>query len=194
MIMGGVGRMDLGFTYLDSALGNFRNMKRTADRAVEQLSFEELQWAPNGESNSIARIVKHMSGNMASRWTDFLTSDGENPTRNRDEEFEGEYTSREELIAAWTVGWERLFDAFSHLIPDDLLKTVYIRVEPHSVIQAIERQVYHLSYHVGQIVYLAKQIRGSDWQTLTIPRGKSREYLDNMVQRFKQGGTNERDS
>lgn len=176
--------MDLGRVYLDTALENFRNMKRTAERAIEQLSLHELHWAPNDESNSIARIVKHVAGNMMSRWTDFLTTDGEKPTRNRDKEFEGGYASREEMMTAWEAGWEKLFQAVGSLEPEDLLKIVTIRTQPHTVVQAIERQVYHLSYHTGQIVYLAKQIRGADWQTLTIPRGKSQEYLENMVNRF----------
>lgn len=155
--------MDLGRMYLDCALENFRNMKRTAERAIAQLSLEELHWAPGKESNSVALIVKHMAGNMASRWMDFLRTDGENPSRNRDEEFEGGYAFREEMMAALEAGWEKLFETIDSLDPDDLMKTVTIRAEPHSVVQAIERQVYHLSYHTGQIVYLAKQIRGSDW-------------------------------
>lgn len=161
--------MDLGRVYLDCALENFRKTKRTAERAMEQLNLEELHWTPDEESNSIARIVKHMAGNMMSRWTDFLTTDGEKATRNRDEEFEGGYGSREEMMAAWEAGWEKLFEAIGSLGWEDLLKTVTIRSEPHSVVKAIERQVYHLSYHTGQIVYLAKQIRGADWKTLTIP-------------------------
>ena len=181
--------MNAGQAYLDSTLDAFRGMKRTAEQAMEQLRWEELQWTPNGESNSMARIVKHMAGNMVSRWTDFLTSDGEKPDRNRDQEFEGAYTSREELLADWNAGWERLFAAIGSLTPGDLLKTVYIRTEPHTVIQAIQRQVVHLSHHVGQTVYLAKQIRNSDWQTLTIPRGKSKEYLEKMAERFGRDAT-----
>lgn len=180
--------MDLGRVYLDVAIGNFRNMKRTSERAMEQLSLEELHWAPHQESNSIARIVKHLAGNMLSRWTDFLTTDGEKTTRNRDEEFEGGYSSHEEMMAGWGAGWEKVFKAMDALEPGDLLKTVMIRSEPHSVVQAIERQVYHVSYHTGQIVYLAKQIRGENWQTLTIPRGKSKDYLASMQNRFGQQG------
>ncbi len=180
--------MGLGHVYLDAVLVNFQNMKKTAERAMEPLSLEELHWTPDEQSNSVACIVKHMAGNMMSRWTDFLTTDGEKPTRNRDEEFEGGYTSREEMMAAWKAGWEKLLGAVASLEVDDLVKTVTIRSEPHSVVQAIERQVYHLSYHTGQIVYLAKQIRGADWETLTIPRGKSKEYLTSLENRFgKQG-------
>ncbi|MHB1953531.1 DUF1572 family protein [Alicyclobacillus sp. ALC3] len=181
--------MDLGLVYLDCALENFRNTKRTAERAMEQLNLEELHWAPDEESNSIARIVKHMAGNMMSRWTDFLTTDGEKATRNRDEEFEGGYGSRVEMTAAWEAGWKKLFEAIGSLGPEDLLKTVTIRSEPHSVVKAIERQVYHLSYHTGQIVYLAKQIRGANWETLTIPRGESKEYLKNMENHFGEKGS-----
>ncbi len=183
-----MGSMDLGPVYLDAVLVNFQNMKKTAERAMEPLSLEKLHWTPDEQSNSIACIVKHMAGNMMSRWTDFLTTDGEKPTRNRDGEFEGGYTSREEMMAAWEAGWEKLFEAAAALEADDLVKTVTIRSEPHSVVQAIERQVYHLSYHTGQIVYLAKQIRGADWETLTIPRRKSKEYLMSLENRFgKQG-------
>lgn len=182
--------MDFGYIYLNTVLDNFRNMKRTAERAMEQLRFDELRLAPTEESNSISRIVKHMSGNTVSRWTDFLTSDGEKPTRDRDDEFEGDYSSLGELMDAWNTGWERLFETFDQLKSDDLLKVVYIRSEPHNVIQAIERQVFHLSYHIGQIVYVAKQIRNSEWKTLTIPRGKSKEYLAQMTNKFGKNETN----
>jgi len=182
--------MDLADIYLDSVLVNFRNMKRTAERAMEQLAFNELQFAPTLESNSIARIVMHMSCNMVSRWTDFLTSDGEKPTRDRDAEFEGDYSSLGELMDAWNIGWARLFETIGQLKSDDLLKVVYIRSEPHNVIQAIERQVYHLSYHIGQIVYVAKQIRNAEWKPLTIPRGKSKEYLFQMNNKFGQSDVN----
>ena len=181
--------MNLGRVYLNSVLDNFRNMKRTADGAMEQLSLEELHWAPGEESNSVALIVKHMAGNMVSRWTDFLTTDGEKPSRNRDEEFEGGYVSREEMMAVWEKGWETLFHTLGSLNQEALLKSVTIRTEPHSVVQAIERQAYHLSYHTGQIVYLAKQIKASDWKTLTIPRGKSKEYLASMQNRFQKEGS-----
>jgi len=167
--------LDLGPAYLDGVMGSFRNTKKTAEQAMAQLSLEELHWAPDEESNSIARIIKHMSGNMLSRWTDFLTTDGEKPTRNRDQEFEDDYQSIEQMTVAWEAGWKRLFQTIGSLEPDDLLKLITIRAEPHSVLQAILRQVYHLSYHTGQIVYLAKQIRGNEWKTLTIARGKSTE-------------------
>lgn len=178
--------MDFGYTYLNTVLNNFRNIKSTSERAMEQLSFEELHWMPNEESNSVAVIIKHMAGNMISRWTDFLTSDGEKPNRNRDGEFEGEFSSRDELLQTWETGWTRLFETIESLTPADLLKTVYIRTEPHTVIQAIERQVYHLSYHAGQIVYLGKLIRNSEWETITIPRGESKKFLEEMTERFEK--------
>ncbi|QQE77237.1 DUF1572 family protein [Alicyclobacillus sp. SO9] len=177
--------MPLGDVYLESVLNNFRNMKATAERAMKQLEFHELQFCPTEESNSIAHIVKHMAGNMASRWTDFLTSDGEKSTRDRDAEFEDSYISTDEMMEDWKAGWDRLFGTISKLKSEDLLKIVYIRMEPHSVVQAIERQIYHLSYHTGQIVYVAKQIRNSKWKTLTIPRGKSKEFLAEMDKKFK---------
>lgn len=176
--------MDFKYTYLNTVLNNFQNIKSTAEKAIKQLSFEELHWMPNEESNSVAVIVKHMAGNMVSRWTDFLTSDGEKSNRNRDGEFEGQFSSSEELLQSWETGWTRLIETIELLTPEDLSKTVYIRSEPHSVIQAIERQMYHLSYHSGQIVYLGKLIRNSDWESITIPRGKSKEFLEEMTERF----------
>jgi hypothetical protein len=148
----------------------FADIKRTAERAMAQVSDEELFWSPNDESNSIAVIIKHMGGNMLSRWTEIFETDGEKPDRNRDEEFESEGLNREALLALWDRGWTRLQDTLSGLTEEDLLRTIVIRSEPHSVVQAIERQMYHYGYHVGQIVYICKLLRSSDWQTLTIPR------------------------
>ncbi|AIE61744.1 DUF1572 domain-containing protein [Bacillus methanolicus] len=164
--------MSIGQEYLKVVRERFLEMKNTAEKAMEQLPEEELFYSLNEESNSIAIIVKHMSGNMVSRWTDFFTSDGEKPYRNRDDEFINDMNSREELIACWEKGWGTFLKTFYEITENDLLKTVTIRNEPHSVIQAIERQMYHYSYHVGQIVYIAKQIRSTDWKTLTIPRRK----------------------
>jgi len=130
----------------------------------------------DAESNSIAIIVKHMAGNMRSRWTDFLTSDGEKPDRNRDTEFEAPPTTRTELIEMWERGWNLLFGALEPLSDTDLTRTITIRTEPHSVMQAINRQVAHYSYHVGQIVYLARHFTGDKWQSLTIPKKKSAEF------------------
>lgn len=181
--------MELGRLYLDCVLEGFQGMKRTGERAMEQLNIQELNWAPNEECNSVALIVKHMAGNMRSRWANFLTTDGEKPGRNRDEEFEGGYGTREEMTAAWEAGWQTLFHAMASLRPEELQATVTIRAQPLSVVQAIERQVAHLSHHVGQIVYLAKQIKGVDWENLSIERGKSQDYLEGMTKRFQTKST-----
>lgn len=158
--------------YLKSVRARFAEAKLTAERTFAQLSDEQLFWAPNAESNSIAVIIKHMSGNMISRWTDFFETDGEKPTRDRDGEFISGHPTRDELLACWNNGWEVFLGALASITEADLLRTVYIRKQPHSVIEAIERQMYHYSYHIGQIVYLAKQMKDGDWQTLTIPRKK----------------------
>jgi hypothetical protein len=164
--------MSIGKEYLKVVRKQFLDMKMTAERAMEQLSDDELFYRLNEESNSIAIIVKHMSGNMVSRWTDFFHSDGEKPNRDRDAEFINDWSTREEVLACWEKGWNTFFNTLNEITENDLLKTVTIRNEPHSVIQAIERQMYHYSYHVGQIVYIAKQIKSTDWKTLTIPRKK----------------------
>jgi len=150
--------------------------KRLADRAMAQATDEALFTAIDGESNSIAIIVKHLAGNMRSRWTDFLTSDGEKPNRDRDSEFEAPPKTRDEVLELWESGWQITFDALAPLTDADLSRTVTIRGEAHSVMQTIHRQVAHYSYHVGQIVYLAKHFAGQDWNALTIPRRKSAEF------------------
>lgn len=146
--------------------------KVTAEKALEQLTESELFWAPNEESNSVAIIVKHMSGNMVSRWTDFLTTDGEKPYRNRDDEFVGDIQTKEKMMELWEFGWDTFFSALKSLEDEQLLKVITIRDEPHSVIEAIERQMYHYSYHIGQIIYVAKILKSADWKALTIPRKK----------------------
>lgn len=156
--------------YLEAVKSRFRYMKDLAERALAQVDDDALAWSPGGESNSITVIIKHLSGNMLSRWTDFLTSDGEKPGRDRDAEFVEERLPRQELMERWERGWQVLFAALDALGPDDLLRTVSIRGEPHTVIDAIERQMFHYSYHVGQIVYLAKARAGERWRSLTIPR------------------------
>lgn len=170
--------------YLKMALEGFKGMKNQAEKAMEQLSFEELRYRPNEGSNSIDIIVRHMSGNLRSRFKDFLTTDGEKPDRNRDGEFEGAFASREQLMETWNAGWEVLFSALSELHEQDLLKTVLIRREPHSVMEAIQRQIIHQSGHVGQIVYLAKLIKDDQWNSLSIPKGKSAEFNKKMNQKF----------
>lgn len=172
-------------TYLELAVENFQSIKLNAERSMDQLTNEELHYAPNEESNSIAVIVKHMSGNLKSRFSDFLSSDGEKPDRNRDGEFEGSYESKTQLLYAWNSSWDVLFNSLSLLKDDDLHKTVYIRSEPHQVMEAIQRQIVHQSSHSGQIVYIAKMIKDREWKTLSIPRGKSDKFNQEMNEQFK---------
>jgi hypothetical protein len=170
--------MTLTFTHscLEDSLALFRYYKSLADRAITQVTGEQLVAPLDDESNSIAIIVKHMSGNMVSRWTDFLSSDGEKPTRNRDLEFVDPPATREALLAAWESGWNALFSALEPLTEADLQRTVTIRGEAHTVMQAIHRQVAHYSYHCGQIVFLAKHLNHSAWKPLTVPRGASEDF------------------
>jgi Protein of unknown function (DUF1572). len=168
---------------LELAIADFRGTKKLGDGALKQLSEERIGWKPEPESNSVAVIVQHMAGNMLSRWTDFLTSDGEKPDRNRDAEFEEKEWTREALIELWERGWKALFDALESLSPDDLLRTATIRGEPHTVLKAIHRQITHLSYHTGQIVYLVKATRSASWNTLSIAKGQSRAFNEKMAGR-----------
>jgi hypothetical protein len=165
---------DIGQMYLEEAARALRGLKRQADSAIEQLSDEQFFAVLDGESNSVVVLVKHMAGNMRSRWTEFLTSDGEKPDRNRDQEFVIPVSaSRSEILQAWEQGWQLLFDTLSALKPEDLFRQITIRCEPHSVLQAINRSLAHLALHAGQIVFLAKHWKGSEWKTLSIPRGQS---------------------
>ncbi|GHI01165.1 DUF1572 family protein [Neobacillus kokaensis] len=164
--------MNVAGEYLKTVIQRFRESKKTAEKAMEQLVESELFCSPNEESNSIAIIIKHMSGNMISRWTDFFTTDGEKPSRNRDDEFVGDLQTKEQVMELWELGWETFLTALKDIREADLLKTITIRNEPHTVIEAIERQMYHYSYHVGQIVYLTKMLKSSNWNPLTIPRKK----------------------
>jgi hypothetical protein len=164
-------------SYVADSTALFQYYKGLGERAMQQLSNAELFRTLDSEGNSVAVIVKHIAGNMRSRWTDFLTTDGEKPDRNRDTEFEADASnSREELMRRWEAGWTILFDALTPLSDEQLATKVLIRSEPHSVMQAINRQIAHYAYHVGQIVFLAKHFRGSEWNTLTVPRGKSVEF------------------
>jgi hypothetical protein len=163
-------------SYLKDATELMRHYKRLAERAMEQTPDAALAASVDAESNSIAIIVKHLAGSMRSRWTDFLTSDGEKPGRNRDGEFESAAPTRAELLADWESGWKCVFDSLATLTEADLGRKVLIRGEAHSVLQAIQRMVTHTAYHVGQIVYLAKHFAGEKWTSLTIPRGKSTEF------------------
>jgi hypothetical protein len=171
--------MALRFTtsYLTDSLDLFRYYKNLAERAMAQVSDEQLFAVLDHEANSIAVIVKHMAGNMRSRWTDFLTSDGEKPDRFRDREFEIDAnTTRSDVMRYWEEGWSIVFATLESLKPEDVSKTVTIRQEPHTVLQALNRALAHYAQHIGQIVFLSKHLRSSEWQTLSIPRGKSEEY------------------
>ena len=163
-------------SYIEDSLSLFRYYKKLGEGAMEQLSDEQLFAMLDPEMNSIAIIVKHIAGNMRSRWTDFLTSDGEKPDRNRDTEFEQPPSTRVDLLKLWSDGWERVFSALEPLSDSDLERSVPIRGEPHSVMQAINRQIAHYSYHVGQIVFLAKHLNASGWKSLSVPRNKSGEF------------------
>ena len=161
---------------LKDSLDLFRYYKKLGEKAMEQTPDEGLFTSLDPESNSIAIIVKHLAGNMRSRWTDFLASDGEKADRNRDTEFENPPATREEVMALWEKGWALVFAALEPLTDADLARSVPIRGEPHSVTQAIHRQMAHYAYHVGQIVYVARHYTGEQWQSLSVPRGKSEQF------------------
>ena len=161
---------------IESATETFRSQKDIAERAIVQVNNEDIHKPLDPETNSIAVIMKHMAGNMRSRWTDFLTSDGEKPWRHRDDEFVDDIRSRQELQNFWEEGWACVFDAVSQLSDQDLENIVQIRGEPHSVIRAIDRAIDHYGYHVGQIVQIARIRAQHDWTTLSIPRGESEAY------------------
>jgi hypothetical protein len=163
-------------SYLKDAIDLFRYYKRLGHNAIAQCPDDKLGAEIDPESNSVAIIVKHMAGNMRSRWSNFLTTDGEKPDRQRDTEFEEAPATRAEIMAMWEAGWNHLFEALAPLTDADLSRVITIRTEPHSVTQAINRQVAHYSYHVGQIVYVARHFAGSNWRTLTIPRKNSGEF------------------
>ena len=167
--------MPLQFTtsYLEDSLTLFRQYKTLSERAMAQVTDEQLVTVLDAEMNSIAQVVKHMAGNMRSRWTDFLTTDGEKPDRNRDSEFVDAPTTRQAVLALWEQGWQYLFSALKPLSEQDLGRTVTIRGEAHSVMQAINRQMAHYSCHCGQIVLLAKHFKHTEWQSLSVPRGHS---------------------
>jgi Protein of unknown function (DUF1572) len=175
--------MSLGNEYIKVILKRFTSVKRLGDKTLEQLSEEDIFWAHNSESNSAAIIVKHMSGNMVSRWTDFLTSDGEKDFRDREGEFLNDLSSKAEVTMVWEKGWQTLMHALDGIMEQDLLKTVTIRGERHSVLDAIERQLSHYSYHVGQLVYIGKLVKNDTWESLSIPKGKSEEFLREMLKK-----------
>jgi len=176
--------------YLADAIKTFRDYKTLAERAFAQISDEDFFKTIDEESNSIAVNIKHMAGNMLSRWTDFLTTDGEKPERDRDIEFvmlPG--TTRDDMIAYWEKGWQCAFDAVEPLGPDDLIRIVTIRGQDHTVIQAINRQLAHYAYHTGQIVFLAKHFKSSDWQSLSVPRNRSAEFNAHLEEKAKESST-----
>lgn len=172
--------------FLENSIGVFKNYKNLAEKSFSQLNTDaDFHYQPDAESNSIAVIIKHMSGNMVSRWTDFLTTDGEKPYRNRDTEFFDGTETREELLQLWNKGWTVFLDTLNSLTENDVMKTITIRGEGLTVTQALNRQTAHYAYHVGQIVFLAKHIKNSEWKSLSIPKNKSAEnmkgsYLDNI--------------
>ena len=168
--------METNNNYLESVKKQFLYYKTLGEKAMEQLDPEQLFISTNDDTNSIAVIVKHISGNMLSRWTDFLTSDGEKEWRNRDDEFENTIETKEELLQLWNKGWDCLFNAINPLTDEQLTNIIYIRNEGHTVIEAINRQLAHYPYHIGQIVFYAKQLKNSSWNSLSIPKNKSGNY------------------
>ena len=172
--------------YFEDSIAALKAYKKLADKALAQLKDEEFFITLDEESNSVAVIMKHMAGNMFSRWTDFLTSDGEKPDRNRDMEFVIEAnTTKDEVTNYWERGWARVFEALEPLKLEDFEKTVLIRGEKHTIVQAINRQLMHYSYHVGQIVFLAKHFRSTAWSSLSVPRNKSAEFNLKMKSQTK---------
>lgn len=166
----------LGTEYLQTAIKRLRYYKELGERTFDQLTDAELHYAPNAASNSIAVIIQHMAGNMLSRWTNFLTEDGEKPWRQRDEEFEVHHYTKQQLLEMWEKGWKCFLDALASLTENDLLKTIYIREEPLLVIDAINRQLAHYPSHVGQIIYIGKLIKDAGWKSLSIEKGRSEAY------------------
>lgn len=172
--------------YLSNIKKQFHYYKSLGEKTFEQIPEEKLFWQINNESNSIAMIVKHLNGNMLSRWTDFLTTDGEKEWRKRDEEFEDDITTKKELINKWTEGWICLFKAIGQLKEEDLDKEIYIRNMGHTVSEAINRQLAHYPYHIGQIVFIGKIIQNESWNSLSIPKGKSKAYNQEKFSKQKR--------
>ncbi|MBK8967020.1 MAG: DUF1572 domain-containing protein [Saprospiraceae bacterium] len=174
--------------YLESVKKQFKYYKLLGDKTFAQLADDKLFWQYNDDSNSIATIVKHIWGNMLSRWTDFLTTDGEKTWRDRDAEFENDINSRQELLEKWEAGWNCVFNALEPLAANDLNRTIYIRNQEHTVIDAISRQLAHYAYHIGQIVYLGKMLAEKNWTSLTIPKGQSDAFNAEKFSKPKQKG------
>ena len=172
--------------YLESCIKQFEYYKQLGEKTIEQVPESSLFWHYNQESNSIATIVKHLWGNMLSRWTDFLETDGEKEWRNREAEFDNDINSKEEVLEKWHEGWDCVFKTLKNLKPEDLNKTIYIRHEPHTVIEAINRQLAHYPYHIGQIVFIGKMVCDKSWVSLSIPRGKTTEFNLSQFLKFKK--------
>ncbi len=172
--------------YLNSIKKRFAYYREIGLKAIEQIPEDKLFWQLNEESNSIGIIVNHLHGNMISRWTNFLTEDGEKDWRSRDAEFENDINSHQQLLEKWNDGWNCLFNAIENLTVEDLTVQITIRNEKHSVIDAINRQLTHYAYHIGQIIFLAKMIQNDKWQTLSIPKGKSKEFNDEMKNKLNR--------
>ncbi len=170
--------------YLDSTRKQFEYYKVLGEKTFHQLNEQELFWQYNDQSNSIAITVNHLWGNMKSRWTDFLTSDGEKEWRNRDMEFEPVINSKKELLEKWEEGWESLFNALNTINNDNFTTEIFIRNQRHTIIEAINRQMMHYAYHIGQIVYIGRMIKGKDWSSLSIPKGKSNDFT---MKKFSKG-------
>lgn len=177
---------DINHNYLHSITELFLYYKGLGDKALAQISDSEIHWRPDDESNSISVIVKHMRGNMLSRWTDFLTTDGEKEWRNRESEFVDDIKNKEAMLSIWEKGWYLLFSVLRTLGADDLQKIVYIRNEGHTVVEAINRHLTHCAQHIGQIIYIAKSLRAKSWQSLSIPKGKSEEFNKKKFSRPKR--------
>ncbi|MFT7497510.1 MAG: hypothetical protein ACI8QP_000088 [Porticoccaceae bacterium] len=172
-------------SYLESIHKQFTYYKSLGEKTFSQLSDEDILWQYNKKSNSIAIIVKHIVGNMLSRWTNFRNEDGEKEWRHRDTEFESGYTSKEDLLVSWEKGWACLFDAINSLDEDDLEEIIFIRNLGHTITEAINRQLSHYSYHIGQIVYIGKMIKSKDWESLSVPKNKSQDYNNDKFSKEK---------
>jgi hypothetical protein len=168
--------------FLDSVIKRFREYKILGEKTLDQLTDKEMHFQPNGDSNSIAVIIQHLHGNMVSRWTNFLTEDGEKEWRQRDDEFEVHQFSKQQLVDKWNEGWKVLLDTLQSLTGNDLSKTITIRSQPLNVVDAINRQLAHYSYHTGQIIYLGRWIKAGEWKSLSIPKNKSNEFNQEMQQ------------
>lgn len=180
--------MDSKSATLDGSVRLFKYYKMLAEKTAIQLTDEELHHAPTGELNSVAVLMKHISGNMISRWTNFRTEDGEKPWRNRESEFNDDIATRKELLGHWEKGWDVLFNSLNSIENDEINQLIYIRNEGHTILEAVERHLAHVAYHTGQIVMLAKWMRGESWETLTIPKGKTEEFNQEKFSKPKTRG------